>query len=221
MRRYPSFDRLRVFALGMILVCHFVRSVGFYSLDLVLGAVGNFIFFVLSGWLLGLAWQGRGHGPLGLPWLKRRLTRLALPLWGFAIPYFALLHVMGFDLKIKDIVMNLFLLNWFARLPGMTPYWFITAIAGFYFVVATITHIGRLNENRLRVILAGVVVTVVSQVGLAIVDVRQGYVLTLFLCGLVAFCFADEMLAFVEKTRSGNRKVAIFAFGGGGGNDYL
>ena len=66
MNRYHDFDRLRVVALMMILACHFVRSIGFYSLDLVLGAVGNFIFFVLSGWLLGLAWQGSGAGTLGL-----------------------------------------------------------------------------------------------------------------------------------------------------------
>lgn len=215
MRRYPDFDRLRVAALMMILACHFVRSIGFYSLDLALGAVGNFIFFVLSGWLLGLAWQGTGSGSLGLSWLKRRLTRLALPLWVFAIPYFVLLLLTGFDLKITDVVMNLFLLNWFARLPGMTPYWFITAIAGFYLVVAAITHIGRLNENRLKVILTAIAVVGVAQAGFAMVGVRQGYVFALFVCGVIAFCFASEMLEFVERLRKNNaRMIPLVCIGG-------
>ena len=222
MRRYPDFDRLRVFALAMILACHFVRSVGFHSLDLVLGAVGNFIFFVLSGWLLGLAWQGTGCGPLGLLWLKRRLTRLALPLWVFAIPYFVYLHLTGIDLSVKDVAMNLFLLNWFARLPGMTPYWFITAIAVFYLVVAAITHIGRLNENRLKVILPAIAVAGVSQAGFAMVGIRQGYVFTLFVCGFIAFCFAPEMLEFVERMRKDNARMILLAcIGGGGGDVYL
>ena len=79
MKRYLVFDRLRVVALMMILACHFTRSVNAGNangvrIDLMLGAVGNFIFFVLSGWLLGLSWQNKGCCRLGRKWLWHRIV---------------------------------------------------------------------------------------------------------------------------------------------------
>lgn len=64
-RRYAEFDALRVIALGMILICHFIRNVGFYNLDIPFGCVGNMIFFAISGWLLGLAWDRKAYPAYG------------------------------------------------------------------------------------------------------------------------------------------------------------
>ena len=49
MQRYKIFDCLRVFALVTILACHFVRSVGFCSLDL---AVTSSSLCCLVGYLV-------------------------------------------------------------------------------------------------------------------------------------------------------------------------
>lgn len=78
--RYPVFDWLRVGALTLILTCHFLRGYDCALLDLPLGAVGNTVFFALSGWLLGLAWKAKGSPCYNIEFLKRRLLRLALPL---------------------------------------------------------------------------------------------------------------------------------------------
>ena len=142
--------------------------------------------------------------------------RLAIPLWVFAVPYFIFLRFTGFDLRVKDVVMNLFLLNWFSRVPGMTPYWFITAIASFYLVVAAATHIRRLNEKRVRIVSVAIAVTVALQAGFVMVGLRQGYIFTLCVCGFSAFCFASEMLEFVEKMRKKNTiMIPLMCIGGG------
>lgn len=41
MKRRDEFDVLRVCALGLILLCHFLRSIGSHLLDIPLGCVGN------------------------------------------------------------------------------------------------------------------------------------------------------------------------------------
>lgn len=199
-RRYAEFDVLRVMALGMILACHFIRNVGFYNLDIPLGCIGNMVFFVLSGWLLGLAWENKGRPPYGWKFLKDRFVRLAIPLWVFSIPYMIWLKASGYDLSAKEVLLNLFLLNWFARIPGMTPYWFITAISAFYVGVMALSHI-RLRKLPSVAVTAGLAFScVLIQIAFSLCGIRYGYVLILMLCGMLAFLNADTLLSSIRMT---------------------
>lgn len=80
-KRYNVFDWIRVGALALILVCHFLRQYNCNALDLPFGGVGNMVFFGISGWLLGLAWVAKGRPKYGMEFLFRRIKRLAVPLW--------------------------------------------------------------------------------------------------------------------------------------------
>ena len=209
MKRYHYFDWLRVYALAMILICHFVRSVGFHRLDIPLGCVGNMIFFVMSGWLLGLAWEDKNYPFYGWQFLKKRLLRLAIPLWLFAIPYMIWFEFDGHSLSLKDVLLNLSLLNWFARIPGMTPFWFITAISAFYIAVIALSRVKLRRTHSLVVTMSLVVSMVLLQVILSLCGIRYGYILVMMLCGALAFINANRLLTLIRILASSNSITMI------------
>lgn len=213
LRRYEEFDLLRVMAMAMIVGCHFLRSIGFYQFDIPLGCVGNMIFFSMSGWLLGLAWRNRGYPVLGWHFLRHRLFRLAVPLWLFAIPYMLAFSVLGCELSWKAVIYNLVLLNWFDRIPGMTPYWFITAIAFFYLTVSLITQAALINEIRRCLVACFVTLTAVGgQVLLSCFGIQYGYILVIYASGLLCFLFSNEILfVFTSKRLSHVPITLLFA----------
>lgn len=200
--RIIQFDILRTIAIGMILACHFIRSIGFHQLDIPLGCIGNMIFFVMSGWLLGLAWESKLHPVYGWQFLKRRLLRLAVPLWLFAIPYLIWFKASGHTLTAKDAFLNLAFCNWFARIPGMTPYWFITAITAFYIAVIALTRVKRYEAHPFVVASILVISAVLIQMFLSLCGIRYGYVLVMMLCGALAFLNANRLLSFLKKAIS-------------------
>ena len=214
MRRFEPFEYLRVFALGLILACHFSRSVGCKGIDIALGALGNIIFFALSGWLLGLSWRIKGYNRLGGRWLSHRIMRLCIPLWVFVVPYLVYLHHDGYHLNVKEVILNMSLMNWFARLPGTTPYWFLTAITMFYMLISMLTHVPDIQKKRLLCVIVGIAIVAGGQGVLAWFNIRQGYALTLFFCGLLTFLYGEELLAWIVRKHS-VRYVAIFAGGVG------
>lgn len=203
MKRYAEFDVLRAIALAMILACHFIRNVGFHMLDIPLGCIGNMIFFAMSGWLLGLGWNKKGCPGYGLRFMAHRLLRLAIPLWLFAIPFMLWLGVSGrYPVAIKDVILNLALLNWFDRLPGMTPYWFVTAISVFYVVVMILSKVHFVAKKRTIATCLVVFICVVSQFLLSVLGVRYGYILVMMGMGLVCFLNADAIYAFSHRMAS-------------------
>ena len=198
-QRYVEFDNLRVAALFLILACHFVRSIGFYQLDLPLGAIGNLVFFTMSGWLLGLAWNAKGCPAYGFSFLKRRWLRLAIPLWVFAVPYLIYAYFYRGGVEIMQILLNLTLLNWFARIPGMTPFWFITAIAVFYVIALVISKIAFFKQRNILPAVVLSVVFVSMQIALTICGIRFGYILIMVLLGSLAFVHAEKLLALTRR----------------------
>ena len=194
--RYRELDILRVFALGLILACHYVRSHFESRLDMPLGAVGNLVFFILSGWLLGLQWQTKGCPHFGSRFLAKRIIRLMVPLWLFALPYMGWLIFDGYPLTVKNFCLELSLLNWFdKRPPGMTAFWFLTAIAALYFLLVPLS---RRFMSSWIVLGIGLALSVIAQAVLYSVGVRQGYLFIFMLLAVACFLYAHQLLSFVK-----------------------
>lgn len=104
--RMAEFDVLRTVALGMILACHFVESLGHYTVGTILGLSGNFVFFMMSGLLLGLSWVSMGRPAYGWRFLRHRLLRLAVPLWLFFVPWFLFMLWRGQPFSVKPLCQN-------------------------------------------------------------------------------------------------------------------
>lgn len=212
-KRYVEFDALRVVALGMILICHFIRTVGFHRLDIPFGCIGNMIFFVISGWLLGLAWGNKGYPQYGRRFLVWRILRLAVPLWLFAVPYMTYLKAIGYHISIKDVILNLTLLNWFDRLPGMTPYWFITGIASFYVVVLFMSRVRNVVHRPVSSSFMIIGMAIAVQCLLSLNGIRYGYFLIMIAVGLLCFLNAkkiyDGFLQYIHISSMLSAAVAI------------
>ena len=79
--RFACFDNIRCVALALVIACHFLQCKGGDGgLGVLCGGVGNCLFFLLSGWLLGIGWRHNGEGKLGAKWLLRRAMRLYVPM---------------------------------------------------------------------------------------------------------------------------------------------
>ena len=202
MKRRDEFDVLRVCALGLILLCHFLRSIGSHLLDIPLGCVGNMAFFTLSGILLGLGWAARGCPLYGLRFLRHRIVRLALPLWLFVIPWVFYLVMRGADVNFRGVAMNLLLLSWFdhggCRVAGLTPYWFVTAIVVFYLVVVVLSRFAILR--RVPVLVVGFCVL---QMAFSFIGIQQSYLFVFLLAASVAFVKGDAILNAVSISARG------------------
>lgn len=211
MNRRDEFDVLRVCALGLILLCHFLRSIGFHQLDIPLGCVGNMVFFALSGILLGLGWSAKGCPAYGIGFLRHRVLRLAVPLWLFVIPWVLYLLVRGADVNFKSVALNLALLSWLdhgvGRVAGLTPYWFVTAILAFYLVAVALSRFAFLR--RVSVLMVGFCVL---QVAFSLMGVRQSYLFVFLLAASVAFVRGDAILNAIPSSAGGwGGGVCLFA----------
>lgn len=198
-----EFDVLRTVALGMILACHFVESLGHYTVGTILGLSGNFVFFMMSGLLLGLSWVSRGRPAYGWRFLRHRLLRLAVPLWLFFVPWFLFMLWRGQPFSVKPLLLHLSLLNWFDHwFPGTFALWFVTAISGFYMMLLVVT--------RLRAVpwFLWALGLVAMQVCASVVGVHQSY-LFLHLCvAVLAFLKGGDILAWMRR----NAHMPAFAF---------
>lgn len=130
--------------------------------------------------------------------MAHRFLRLAIPLWLFAIPFMLWLGISGrYPIAIEDVILNLALLNWFDRLPGMTPYWFVTAISAFYVIVMILSKIHLVAKKRMMATCVVVSICVVLQLLLSFLSVRYGYILVMMGMGLVCFLNAKTVHEYV------------------------
>lgn len=207
MKRRDEFDVLRVCALGLILLCHFLQSTGFHLLGGSFGCVGNMAFFALSGILLGLGWSARGCPSYGLRFLRHRIVRLAVPLWLFVMPWVLYLVMRGSDVNFKGVMLNLLLLSWFSRggchVASLGPYWFVTAIVMFYLVVVVLSRFAILR--RVPVLVIGFCVL---QMAFSFMGIQQSYLFVFLLAASVAFVKGDAILNAVSLSARGGGMFA-------------
>ena len=211
MKRIVEFEILRVMALMAILLCHFLRAFGgCCQLDMALGTLGNLVFFIMSGWLLGLGWAYKGRPILGIGFLKHRFLRLLVPLWLVAGPYFIYLWVCHCPIPMKSIVLNLTLLNWFEKVPGMTAYWFITAISVFYLCVVVFTRLFKLIPINNNAVFFIIVFVACIQIIMELFHIGTGYIFTLMLGGMVAFIYGEILVKKIQEL-TGSFKTMFFS----------
>ena len=189
------------------MICHLGQSFG-QPLFGIAGGVANCIFFVLSGLCLGIDWHKHGCARYDWRFLRKRIMRLYIPFLCFLIPYLLVLcatDVIGFG---REVWLNMFMLSWFAKLPGAGHLWFAT---GMLFQYALLFGVTRLYvRTRIRgVALALIVLTIClfGQVMFVIIGVGQGYLLMMLASGVIAFLFGDRILRICKYAN--RRMVAL------------
>lgn len=129
MKRILSFDYIRAFAVCGIVACHSCFGIiGWGFLGKFLGSTFNFMFIILSAFLLGIKWQKENRCAYGIGFLKHRIGKLAVTYWLFLALMFSFLFFVGYNISVKNVLMHIFFLGWFDKIDGFGHLWFMTLI---------------------------------------------------------------------------------------------
>ena len=187
MNRSSGLDLARVIALVSIMVCHYYGVHGGRFAEIthdVLGVFGNSMFFVLSGWCLGLQHEKAGFPKYGLEFIKRRIGRLYWPFALYIIIHIALLcFVTGESPGLAKVAMNLAMLPWFAKLNGGGYLWFVTLMAVAYFFAVLLSRFGNKKDFMFISVVVG---AAGFSLAMWAMDMRQCYIAAF----LTAFAFS-------------------------------
>lgn len=196
------FDVLRDVGLMFILLCHFVTHFdGRFASethDIIVGG-GNFIFFIIGGWLLGMKWRAKGCPAYGVDFLLHCGRRIYFPLWSFLIPFSAWILIS--DGGWGRLLMNFAGLSWFFKIDGIGHFWLVTLILLFYSGIFVLTNmrfdvVSRKSLFALPIIICGIFV----QLLMVNAGLKQNYIMVFLILGVLFFMYGDNILNQLEKT---------------------
>lgn len=197
MKRILSFDGIRAVAILGIVACHLCYATGHGVLGQYLGGSFNIIFFMISSLLIGLSNKEKSDmcrgGDSSLGFIGRRVIRLESSLFPFLCICSVIYLSMGVDFSAKAFIENVFMLGWFARLPGLGHLWFVTMILACYFMFSVL----RLHREKFRKIWLWLVFIPLS-VLLETASFPGYFFLIIMLCGL-AFLYAPDIVKLLNQ----------------------
>ena len=217
--RYACFDAVRACAIVLIMVCHWSRGAGYPFVGDWCGIVGNSLFFILSGLLLGIGWHSKGCPRYGMTFLKRRCRRLFPAFWLVLLVYLVIMMLKGASLPIVRFIANLIGMSWFCKLEGAGYLWFVTAILIFYGEVVLLSRIKKII-NRVGAVVSAwlsLLVVAILQYMLVRVNVHQAWYLSFVWSAGMAFVYAKEIVDWLLAKTFSFRVAgcaSLLAFGG-------
>ena len=191
-KRNYTLDWIRVFAMGGILLDHYLCALGSQSLNdigMQIGVGGGVtVFFVISAWLFGHKWAGGGYKPFAPgAFLKKRCVRIFIPVWiliAFTIP---LEYVFKGRFELQTIMFNIVGLGWVRPFGVSGHLWYITMLMVLYVAFVLASRV-RLDKTRLRWWLIGMIAV------LAAYFIMQNRLTTYSKCGPPMFLLVGTMV---------------------------
>lgn len=143
--RIVQFDYIRVVSLLGILLCHSLFESFEYSwLGRYFALTFNFLFLILSAFLLGLSWENKGKPKYGIEFLSKRIVRLSKSYYPYLAILFLFLYITQGYHSMRNIISHLLYLPWFDKIDGFGHLWFMTMIVLCYVGCLCIS---RINSN--------------------------------------------------------------------------
>lgn len=146
--RLLSFDLLRCISIIGILLCHSCNKFptgdwfGFFC-----ACTFNFLFVIMSAFLLGLAWEKCGRQPYGKDFLLKRILKLCVVYYPFLIILFLLLYIKFSTVESHKIVTHFLYLPWFDKIGGFHHLWFMSLIVICYLSCALFSNLPGMNRK--------------------------------------------------------------------------
>lgn len=211
--RIATFEYLRVCAILLVVVCHWMQGLG-NLLGFVCGSVGNCLFFLMSGWLLGEHWRKNGCESYSGKFLLHRISRIYPAFFLFVSIYVVIL--IAHNVKLSGyiwgvgVALNFLMLSWFAKLPGAGHLWFVTGIMILYFTLVLVSRFGvQFRRHGLRVVVGTIFACVLAQMMMQMLGIRQGYLVTLVAVSVVMFLYGDIIGGFVLDAYRKKGKIVL------------
>lgn len=129
-KRIIEFDYIRVLSLLGILLCHscFEFGTNFTWLGRYLGSTFNFLFLILSAFLLGMAWRNNGYKRYSIGFITHKIGRLSKSYYPYLAVLFVFLYLSQDFFSWKKIITHLAYLPWFDKINGFGHLWFMSMI---------------------------------------------------------------------------------------------
>ena len=145
-KRDVAYDYIRIFAMIVIILCHYFQVLNYYSAFSWLN-IGVQIFFVLSAKLLcekDLTTRNQV-----LSFYKTRILRICLPVWIYLICLVPMLYLVGRGPDFSAVVLYLLGMAGFAPsgILGLGHFWYITVLLLCYLLVPILNYIDRISTQ--------------------------------------------------------------------------
>lgn len=148
--RIIEFDYIRIISLIGILLCHsLLGSFEYTWVGRYLGLTFNFLFLILSAFLLGLSWENKGKPKYRFEFLSKRIVRLSKSYYPYLAILFLFLYIAQDYHSMRNIISHILYLPWFDKIDGFGHLWFMTMIVLCYAGCFCISRI-NLNLNTLN-----------------------------------------------------------------------
>lgn len=146
-KRIAEFDFIRVVSLTCILLCHscFIISSVTEPLGRYLGSTFNFLFLVLSAFLIGGAWNKKGRPAYSFKFLTKRLGKLTRSYYPYLATLFVFLYISQDYFSVRNILTHILYLPWFDKIDGFGHLWFLTMIVVCYIGCWTVTRFSGIH----------------------------------------------------------------------------
>ena len=149
-----SIALVRIVSCIMIFLCHYVQILGnpIIAQTAQFFNVGVFVFFMISGYLLGQKQINKGELA---SWYKKRMTRIFVPLYIVVVVVFVALYFEGIQVSPKAYVMYALNLQAFGvSISGAGQLWFLTIIMICYLITPILQEIQKCNKGIKEVLVA-------------------------------------------------------------------
>jgi len=198
---------LKGIAIIFIVICHFVQI---FNLSDNLFLVTQFlqcgcqIFFLLSSFTLCLSYSR--NTPKYFPYLKRRISKIVGGYWlvlaiycliGFVSIKFFNVNILGSNLEIKNILINIFLLNGLTMGPANNNVifggWFVGTIVILYVLFPALFKLYNLNNEKwkkVRMLVFPVAITIVCTILIKVGSIIYPAYFSNY------FCFLNQLPCF-------------------------
>ena len=154
--KYSFATWLRVFAMVLILLCHFFQRSNNTYLDMAAQFfnVGNNIFFVLSGFLFGI--QNKKYNFIFLLYQKR-IKRIYIPNFLMIFIFFIINIILKKDIILIQWILQFLAIQGWYTVDGATHTWFITSLLLCYLITPLFSKLEIIISNRKRAVSMGIV----------------------------------------------------------------
>lgn len=140
--RIVSFDFIRVLSIIGILICHSCNKFPEYDwFGFFCACTFNFLFLILSAFLMGMSWRNRGQKTMGISFLRSRLIKLSSSYYPFLIFLFLLLYFHGTHIDPHKYITHILFLPWFDKIGGFHHLWYMTLIVICYVSIIFLSKI--------------------------------------------------------------------------------
>lgn len=204
LNRLAAFDYIRVTAMLGILVCHscYVSSlVPIPGIGRYLGSTFNFLFLILSAFLLGASWANKNFPKLGFKYVGKRIVKLSKSYYPYLVVLFLFLYVSQDYFSWRNIVTHALYLPWFDKIDGFGHLWFLTMIILCYFAIWILSFFSANKRHRHNTI----AVCCLTMGGGIVIDYLAtnlglpGYIFPYIIGYLIVYRYANNLLAYFKK----------------------